>query len=74
MMKPPNTKSNTLDTMMQFSGMCSGEIANKTIQELKEEAGKAKNPVSMMILEFDNGLCTKDKNVTKTTQITDFKI
>lgn len=25
-----------------FSGMCSGELGNKTIQELKEEVGRAK--------------------------------
>lgn len=41
-MKKSNTKCDTLAAIMQFSGMCSGELGNKTIQELKEEVGRAK--------------------------------
>ncbi len=38
-MKDKHTK---LATIMQFSGICSGELGTKTIQELKEEVGRAK--------------------------------
>lgn len=41
-MKPTNTQCDTLDAMIQFSGIFSGEFGNKTIQELKEEVGRIK--------------------------------
>ena len=41
-MKATNTKSDALDTVMQFTGICSGEFGNKTIQELKEEVVREK--------------------------------
>ena len=35
-------KNTNLVAVMQFAGICSGEFGNKTIQELKEEVGRAK--------------------------------
>ena len=37
MTKEPCDKKVILDKMMQFSGICNGQTANKTIQELKKE-------------------------------------
>jgi hypothetical protein len=35
-------KNTNLAAVMQFASICSGEFSNKTIQELKEEVGRAK--------------------------------
>ncbi|MDD2782349.1 hypothetical protein [Sulfuricurvum sp.] len=35
-------KNTNLAAVMQFAGICSSEFGNKTIQELKEEVGRAK--------------------------------
>lgn len=42
-MKNTYTEHDTLASIMQFSGMLTGETQNQTIQQLKEKVAKAKN-------------------------------